>query len=163
MSASSSTTRMVALDAKRRSGTDTTAATFPTGYRRVNSRLRATLSCVAARSKLSRGRVSWRNPTVLRGTAAATADLHPHTAAVEPGERLPHPGEETVARARGHRHLEAARTTGRCGILGDRLHQVRSEGAGAYEAGSGTRTQPPDRKSTRLNSSHLGISYAVFC
>src|SRR5258705_3063103 len=22
---------------------------------------------------------------------------------------------------------------------------------------------PPDRKSTRLNSSHLGISYAVFC
>src|SRR5262245_62996750 len=23
--------------------------------------------------------------------------------------------------------------------------------------------QPPDRKSTRLNSSHLGISYAVFC
>src|SRR5436853_6622756 len=25
------------------------------------------------------------------------------------------------------------------------------------------RRQPPDRKSTRLNSSHLGISYAVFC
>src|ERR1035438_5301849 len=24
-------------------------------------------------------------------------------------------------------------------------------------------SQPPDRKSTRLNSSHLGISYAVFC
>src|ERR1039458_10507011 len=24
-------------------------------------------------------------------------------------------------------------------------------------------TQSPDRKSTRLNSSHLGISYAVFC
>src|SRR5947199_6900144 len=23
--------------------------------------------------------------------------------------------------------------------------------------------KPPDRKSTRLNSSHLGISYAVFC
>src|SRR5258705_4109484 len=23
--------------------------------------------------------------------------------------------------------------------------------------------RPPDRKSTRLNSSHLGISYAVFC
>src|SRR5262245_7424478 len=29
----------------------------------------------------------------------------------------------------------------------------------AGAAGSG----PPDRKSTRLNSSHLGISYAVFC
>src|ERR1035438_9826653 len=25
------------------------------------------------------------------------------------------------------------------------------------------RLAPPDRKSTRLNSSHLGISYAVFC
>src|ERR1039458_7348447 len=26
-----------------------------------------------------------------------------------------------------------------------------------------TKTSIPDRKSTRLNSSHLGISYAVFC
>src|ERR1035438_3334472 len=26
-----------------------------------------------------------------------------------------------------------------------------------------TKTPEPDRKSTRLNSSHLGISYAVFC
>src|SRR5947199_10346421 len=25
------------------------------------------------------------------------------------------------------------------------------------------RSRPEDRKSTRLNSSHLGISYAVFC
>src|SRR5262245_65122052 len=33
---------------------------------------------------------------------------------------------------------------------------ARSDGAGADPAG-------PDRKSTRLNSSHLGISYAVFC
>src|SRR5258705_2900006 len=31
--------------------------------------------------------------------------------------------------------------------------------------GAGTRhdRRSPDRKSTRLNSSHLGISYAVFC
>src|ERR1039458_10642089 len=28
---------------------------------------------------------------------------------------------------------------------------------------SGLRLRRPDRKSTRLNSSHLGISYAVFC
>src|SRR5205807_9664120 len=32
-------------------------------------------------------------------------------------------------------------------------------GAAALRAGAGT----PDRKSTRLNSSHLVISYAVFC
>src|SRR5207302_10284406 len=29
--------------------------------------------------------------------------------------------------------------------------------------GSGVRTRPRDRKSTRLNSSHVKISYAVFC
>src|SRR6266571_5786842 len=27
----------------------------------------------------------------------------------------------------------------------------------------GARPRPPDRKSTRLNSSHMSISYAVFC
>src|SRR5262245_61406342 len=31
------------------------------------------------------------------------------------------------------------------------------------EIGSDAHDQGPDRKSTRLNSSHLGISYAVFC
>src|SRR5437899_5462031 len=30
-------------------------------------------------------------------------------------------------------------------------------------AGHGSRVRGGDRKSTRLNSSHLGISYAVFC
>src|SRR5262245_62314039 len=30
-------------------------------------------------------------------------------------------------------------------------------------SGPSPRRPPPDRKSTRLNSSHLGISYAVFC
>src|SRR5436853_2710579 len=34
--------------------------------------------------------------------------------------------------------------------------------AGCHMAKS-CRTIPSDRKSTRLNSSHLGISYAVFC
>src|SRR5438477_8108130 len=35
----------------------------------------------------------------------------------------------------------------------------------ARSSGSGGRapTQPVDRKSTRLNSSHMSISYAVFC
>src|SRR5258705_2778822 len=31
------------------------------------------------------------------------------------------------------------------------------------DVGPRDRVRPPDRKSTRLNSSHLGISYAVFC
>src|ERR1039458_2332556 len=33
----------------------------------------------------------------------------------------------------------------------------------AQERYSGRSEDPLDRKSTRLNSSHLGISYAVFC
>src|SRR5262245_64235208 len=42
-------------------------------------------------------------------------------------------------------------------------------GAGVVQAGRGAGSQESrrapsqDRKSTRLNSSHLGISYAVFC
>src|SRR5471030_3355870 len=42
-----------------------------------------------------------------------------------------------------------------------RLGRPRREGGAA--AGRSRRSSPPDRKSTRLNSSHLGISYAVFC
>src|SRR5436853_1530579 len=42
-----------------------------------------------------------------------------------------------------------------------------SVAARSWQQGSSSRfrepARPPDRKSTRLNSSHLGISYAVFC
>src|SRR5258705_1260554 len=52
--------------------------------------------------------------------------------------------------------------------------RVRQQQAGRKVPGMGRRANvatgghrcdvgPPDRKSTRLNSSHLGISYAVFC
>src|SRR3712207_7246859 len=34
---------------------------------------------------------------------------------------------------------------------------------GARHAGKGNRSPSADRKSTRLNSSHANISYAVFC
>src|SRR5688572_31602350 len=53
----------------------------------------------------------------------------------------------------------------------DAGHDHRASGteAGSGRAGGGTRRpargvwQPEDRKSTRLNSSHSQISYAVFC
>src|SRR5256885_15886450 len=48
-----------------------------------------------------------------------------------------------------HRHVDDARS--------QRAHH--GEGDGARGSGAG----PRDRKSTRLNSSHLVISYAVFC
>src|SRR5205814_7952474 len=37
------------------------------------------------------------------------------------------------------------------------------KGPRGRRAPDGTSARPSDRKSTRLNSSHLGISYAVFC
>src|SRR5256885_7921038 len=44
-----------------------------------------------------------------------------------------------------------------------RRDQVRRRGARAEERVVGTILDGADRKSTRLNSSHLVISYAVFC
>src|SRR5262245_43845192 len=43
-------------------------------------------------------------------------------------------------------------------LLADNLRDCASVGELALDGGV-----RPDRKSTRLNSSHLGISYAVFC
>src|SRR5262245_64316998 len=40
---------------------------------------------------------------------------------------------------------------------------LRYSRIGAYLILHGRSNVPQDRKSTRLNSSHLGISYAVFC
>src|SRR5207249_6218726 len=49
----------------------------------------------------------------------------------------------------------------RKGLLGDAVRQFRrDDGAIAIDDRNGLRL---DRKSTRLNSSHVSISYAVFC
>src|SRR5438552_5748696 len=42
-------------------------------------------------------------------------------------------------------------------------HAARSDGKGRSRHGRHARHRPRDRKSTRLNSSHQIISYAVFC
>src|SRR3712207_7439131 len=41
--------------------------------------------------------------------------------------------------------------------------RARGRGGAAALVRGGGRHAPPDRKSTRLNSSHANISYAVFC
>src|SRR5262245_64557673 len=52
------------------------------------------------------------------------------------------------------------RDRARCDLRPRRSHR----GRGARRPGAGARRRADgDRKSTRLNSSHLGISYAVFC
>src|SRR5207253_6475132 len=88
-------------------------------------------------------------------------------------------------------HRETARARGRLGVADgnladDRLRGARGEGGVRSSAAAGADqgtgddgrcegeeggswlhadhdTTPPDRKSTRLNSSHVAISYAVFC
>src|SRR5262245_64596906 len=52
------------------------------------------------------------------------------------------------------------RSPPRPGQRGEECHRLRvSAPSGSRRTGEGDE----DRKSTRLNSSHLGISYAVFC
>src|SRR5256885_13135316 len=43
------------------------------------------------------------------------------------------------------------------------MSRANSNGLGSSPPGTTGRTSRTDRKSTRLNSSHLVISYAVFC
>src|SRR5690242_21377037 len=50
------------------------------------------------------------------------------------------------------------------GRMHDRRRDVmRLAGLAGGALGGGTLLRPRDRKSTRLNSSHMSISYAVFC
>src|SRR5256885_5304083 len=62
-------------------------------------------------------------------------------------------------------HRWSAKKTGNVGSLtnSDLLTRVRSEVASAKIFGIDPEDSSTDRKSTRLNSSHLVISYAVFC
>src|SRR3712207_7236204 len=59
---------------------------------------------------------------------------------------VPGPGRRPALGVRGDRGVRGRRTQ-------DRRPGLRLPAVG----------QPPDRKSTRLNSSHANISYAVFC
>src|ERR1035441_10347152 len=52
-----------------------------------------------------------------------------------------------------------------CRVCAALFSEKVTQGRSDTQTGCGTRftTSETDRKSTRLNSSHLGISYAVFC
>src|SRR5688572_30972455 len=57
----------------------------------------------------------------------------------------------------------ALAVTQHCRSLPDLSPDHRARVEGARRVGSGPQSRPVDRKSTRLNSSHSQISYAVFC
>src|SRR5258705_2992461 len=85
----------------------------------------------------------------------------------------PSPGAWIVA-SHLQRQLDLRRDGGRddlgLGVLGDVANSSRKLSRAGGESVDAGHLQPTvdlatveDRKSTRLNSSHLGISYAVFC
>src|SRR5256885_13025098 len=72
-----------------------------------------------------------------------------------------------AVRSSGDRRV-APKNRSRAGAIGTRLalHHFRRGHEAATRRTRGPQPYPPrqqDRKSTRLNSSHLVISYAVFC
>src|SRR5207253_3955746 len=75
-------------------------------------------------------------------------------------QRTPAPDDESRANGAGH---------GRSGELSANSIQARKDICGGALVGkharprAGARASGKDRKSTRLNSSHVAISYAVFC
>src|SRR5690242_21937428 len=75
--------------------------------------------------------------------------LFPYTTLFRSAERLRRDQHGIPARSRGHV------SRGRRGR--------RARGALGARARAGARRGSQDRKSTRLNSSHMSISYAVFC
>src|SRR5205807_8395472 len=89
--------------------------------------------------------------------AAVHRDLHPFpTRRSSDLQRRPRAAGRRGARRRGRRR----------GAAGERDQQRRDEGGGQESGAHGdlaNAVRGGDRKSTRLNSSHLVISYAVFC
>src|SRR2546426_5813265 len=94
---------------------------------------------------------------------------------IERRPRFPNSAEENTARAlkrsrylwRSHALPRAAARTGqragRRASLWDARQTTRLRDRGGSNGVSRLRGHAADRKSTRLNSSHLVISYAVFC
>src|SRR5256885_12503371 len=88
--------------------------------------------------------------------------LFPYTTLFRSGERVRAVGGAGRAAGRDRERVRARAGAAQPGdgdaaAVGDVRARQRATGAGAGEGGA------VDRKSTRLNSSHLVISYAVFC
>src|SRR2546426_9351655 len=88
--------------------------------------------------------------------------LFPHTPLSRPPPREPDPdrpgGVDRIAATPQNVHADVARER----MRGDHHGMLAGDGLDAQAERPGGR-DARDRKSTRLNSSHLVISYAVFC
>src|SRR5205814_9909904 len=95
-------------------------------------------------------------------SVALTASLHPrllHSFPTRRSSDLLDVAEDVVAGVVVHAGQDLGEWITRLGFLGDLLRLEGVVRLGQYVV----RRALGDRKSTRLNSSHLGTSYAVFC
>src|SRR5690606_41931547 len=93
--------------------------------------------------------------------------FHLHDALLIYGERrgLARPVRADDAVEGARRHLKVDVVDGRCSaeVFRQALHREGDVDAERSRSGRFGRGRTKDRKSTRLNSSHVKISYAVFC
>src|SRR5690606_41664340 len=102
----------------------------------------------------------------IRRHLCASLILHPPRSTLFPyttlfrSETLPLDGETTLRAMLARWGTVYVKPAG--GYMGRGIVQITPRGRGWWRMASTARSGP-DRKSTRLNSSHVKISYAVFC
>src|ERR1039458_10646537 len=80
------------------------------------------------------------------------------------GKPLPKPDHTTLQMALVGYEIEKERIAGKIREIQSQLGAGKAAGGwAAAKSEAAPKKRVLDRKSTRLNSSHLGISYAVFC
>src|SRR5690625_3857100 len=85
------------------------------------------------------------------------------------GDHLPNPndGSRVSTKERVHEFIRYAQAAEQAGLdyfgLGESHQEFFASQAHAVILGAIAQATSTDRKSTRLNSSHVAISYAVFC
>src|SRR5439155_13667158 len=97
--------------------------------------------------------------------------IHAHTSFILPDVLRPAWVHFAFAYSRDHRHLHSFPTRRSSDLVGGLSMEPRQRSAQPHDGlgpfacrrRSGRISRRPDRKSTRLNSSHVASSYAVFC
>src|SRR5436309_11196220 len=121
--------------------------------------------CVMRWSPIARSRVREGAAALVAlyqpGGHARRAPVHPHAAHVQDVRAPPGPGRPADARARCRELGAVGRGRGLCPLRRDRRSRPQETALRPHARVEGH--LQPDRKSTRLNSSHVKISYAVFC
>src|SRR5699024_12365523 len=101
-----------------------------------------------------------------RPSLTSTSTLFPYTTLFRSGEQQDDRCHDRDDRgSHGHEALaaEEGQEVGQLGVLKAVVGKSADQAAQDADEGVGDLAESKDRKSTRLNSSHVSISYAVFC